>query len=53
LRYDAWGLPVQTSGTSVTPFRHKGGQGYRTDPDGGLMLLGRRYYDPALGRFIS
>jgi RHS repeat-associated protein len=52
LQYDAFGLPVQTAST-VTPFRHKGGQGYRTDPDSGLMLLGKRYYDPGLGRFLS
>lgn len=53
LDYDSWGLAVRTTGTSVTPFRHKGGLGYRTDPDSGLLLLGARYYDPALGRFIS
>src|SRR5207247_1890015 len=28
-------------------------QGYRTDSDSGLLLLGQRYYDPSLGRFIS
>ncbi len=53
LQYDAFGAPVSTTGTSVTPYRHKGGQGYRTDPDSGLLLLGRRYYDRSLGRFIS
>jgi RHS repeat-associated protein len=53
LDYDAFGCPVRTTGTSVTPFRHKGGGTYQTDPDSGLQLLGRRYYDRSLGRFIS
>jgi RHS repeat-associated protein len=31
-----------------------GGQwGYHADYATGLLLLGRRYYDPALGRFLT
>lgn len=51
--YDAWGNPVNTAGTLPTPFLHKGGQGYQRDPDSGLLLLGRRYYDPEEGRFLT
>jgi len=50
--YDAWGLSIAASG-SGTPFGFVGGQGYQKDPDSGLMLLGARYYDPSVGRFIS
>lgn len=51
--YDAWGLTVATSGGTATPAGFVGGQGYQTDADSGIMLLGARYYDPSLGRFIS
>jgi len=50
--YDAWGLTIASSG-SGSPFGFVGGQGYQKDPDSGLMLLGARYYDPSVGRFIS
>lgn len=30
-----------------------GAEGYQQDADSGLMLLGARYYDPSVGRFIS
>ncbi len=36
-----------------TPFGYAGAWGYQTDADSGLMLLGHRYYDPSIGRFIS
>src|SRR5262249_1183859 len=29
------------------------GHGYQADADSGLMLLGARYYDASIGRFIS
>jgi len=50
--YDSWGLTIASSG-SGSPFGFVGGQGYQKDPDSGLMLLGARYYDPNVGRFIS
>jgi RHS repeat-associated protein len=51
--YDAWGLTVAASGSTATPAGFVGGEGYQTDADSGIMLLGERYYDPSLGRFIS
>ncbi len=36
-----------------TPFGYAGAWGYQTDADSGLMLLGHRYYDASVGRFIS
>lgn len=50
---DAWGNVVFSSGTLAGPFGFVGGQGYQQDPDSGLMLLGARYYDPSVGRFLS
>ncbi|MFN3652080.1 MAG: RHS repeat-associated core domain-containing protein [Armatimonadota bacterium] len=50
--YDAFGMTVGGTGLP-TPFGFVGGQGYQKDPDSGLMLLGARYYDPSVGRFIS
>lgn len=37
----------------VNPLRYVGKEGYYTDIDTGLMLLGARYYDPLIGRFIT
>jgi RHS repeat-associated protein len=50
--YDSFGLTVGGAGLA-TPFGFVGGEGYQSDPDSGLMLLGARYYDPSIGRFIS
>jgi trimeric autotransporter adhesin len=48
--YDAWGNPETAGGlTATTPFGYAGGY---TDPTGLLYLL-NRYYNPALGQFIS
>ena len=30
-----------------------GGEGYQSDSQSGLQLLGARYYDASIGRFIS
>jgi RHS repeat-associated protein len=35
------------------PFGYGGPFGYQTDSDSVLLLLGHRYYDPTLGRFLS
>jgi len=36
------------------PFRYVGAQGYYDDySDSGLMLLGARYYDPSMGKFMT
>lgn len=55
--FDAFG----TRGVSTTdatapydPYSGFGGsQGYYTDSETGLQLLGHRYYDPATGRFLT
>ena len=51
--YDAFGMTVSRTGTTPTPFGFVGGAQYQTDADSGLMLLGHRYYDASVGRFIS
>jgi len=35
------------------PLGFAGAAGYQTDADTGLMLLGNRYYDASIGRFLS
>ncbi len=52
-RYDAFGMLVASSGSNPTPFGFVGGSQYQTDANSGLMLLGHRYYDASIGRFIS
>jgi RHS repeat-associated protein len=53
-RYDAFGLQVSSTGTWKSPFAYGGPWGYQEDGDAyGLKLLGHRYYDPSLGRFLS
>ena len=51
--YDAYGIPLTTPTGVTNPFRYVGQLGYYRDPDHSLMLLGARYYDPTLGRFIT
>ncbi len=51
--YDAFGMPVSSSGAWAGPFGYGGKFGYQSDPDSGLMLLGHRYYDPSTGRFLT
>jgi len=52
-RYDAFGMTVASTGSNPTPFGFVGGSQYQTDADSGLQLLGHRYYDSSIGRFIS
>lgn len=51
--YDAFGLSVVRQGSTPSPLGFVGASGYQTDTDTGLMLLGHRYYDPTIGRFLS
>jgi len=53
LTYEAFGQTVASSGSSSNPYRFAGAWGYRSDGDAGLMLVGARYYDAQVGRFIS
>ena len=51
--YDGFGMTVSRAGTTPTPFGFVGASQYQTDGDSGLQLLGHRYYDPSIGRFLS
>ena len=51
--YDAFGNLESTTGTPQSRFGFVGGQGYQEDGDSGLTLLGHRYFDPAIGRFLT
>ena len=51
--YDGFGMTVSRTGTTPTPFGFGANSQYQTDYDSGLMLLGHRYYDASIGRFIS
>jgi RHS repeat-associated protein len=51
--YDAFGMPISSTGSSASPFGFAGGYGYQEDSDSGLKLLGHRYYDPSTGRFLT
>ncbi len=51
--YDAFGEVIGRSGTTPTPALFAGKAGYQADSASGLMLLGFRYYDPSIGRFLS
>ncbi len=50
--YDAFGNTVSSSGSWVGPFSYAGNFGYQQDANG-LQLLGHRYYDSGIGRFIT
>ena len=51
--YDGFGMTVSRTGTTPTPFGFGANSQYQTDYDSGLMLLGHRYYDASIGRFIT
>lgn len=53
VKYDAFGLLVDSSGTFKGPFGYGGPYGYQEDGDSGLTLLGHRYYDSSTGRFLT
>jgi RHS repeat-associated protein len=53
--YDAFGVPISVTGSSVNPYRYVGQWGYYDDgamgSSSGMLLLGVRYYWPRYGRF--
>ena len=49
--YDAFGNVVSSSGSWSGPFGYAGDFGYQEDASG-LRLLGHRYYDSGIGRFL-
>jgi RHS repeat-associated protein len=58
-QYDAWGNELLTQVSALrpqppeNPYRWCGAWGYYRDADAQLYLLGMRWYDPQMGRFIS
>ena len=53
LQYDAFGETLTRSGSTATPVQFAGTSGYQADAATGLLLLGHRYYDASIGRFVS
>ncbi|MGF6227670.1 RHS repeat-associated protein [Inquilinus ginsengisoli] len=51
--YTPYGKRAQTPAATGTTEETKGFIGEREDPEVGLVYLNARYYDPAIGRFIS
>ena len=52
-KYDAWGNIISQTGgdlAEINPYRYRG---YRYDVETGWYYLQSRFYDPAIGRFIS
>src|SRR5690606_4348089 len=52
-RYTAFGQEAAASGTTDTPYKWIGEQGYRQDPATGLYNLRERNYDSHSGRLTS
>ena len=46
-------INISRSGSTPTPALYNGAAGYQSDSATGLQLLGHRYYDPSIGRFLS
>jgi RHS repeat-associated protein len=53
LTTEAFGNAVAQWGSSANPYRFAGAWGYRDDGDAGLLYIGARYYDLAVGRWTS
>jgi RHS repeat-associated protein len=53
LNLDAFGNLAGSTGSSSNPYMYCGAFGYRNDADAGLALVGARYYDYQVGRFIT
>ncbi len=52
-RYNAWGQVLTRTGTTLNPHTYVGKERYYLTPDPVLYLLGVRYYEVKLGRFIT
>lgn len=48
--YDAFGNPVEQTGTANNPYRYAG---YQYDEETGNYYLNARYYDPKIARFLT
>jgi len=53
--YDVWGAVRNSTeaGQSLSKNKYCGSLGHTSEPDTGLIYMRARYYDPAIGRFIS
>ena len=51
--YDAWGNVISSSGSTVTPYRFIGRQGYQTDTATGQVYVRARMYQPTTARWSS
>jgi len=51
--YSPFGEIHSSSGSLTQPYQYVGGEFYYTEGDIGLKLLGQRWYDSGVGRFIS
>ncbi|MBA4292161.1 hypothetical protein C0431_04255 [bacterium] len=51
--FDAFGNELSSTGAWNSQFGYAGKFGYQQDADSGLKLLGHRYYDSSVGRFLT
>jgi len=51
--YDAFGNLLASTGALSQPYGYVGQEFYYTGPNLGLQLLGMRWYDPQMGRFVA
>ena len=51
--YEAFGSVVGATGSSGNSYKFDGAWRYRDDGDFGLLHVGARYYEPAVGRWLS
>ena len=52
-KYDVYGAVRGDSGDSTTNHKFVGSLGHSSENETGLIYMRARYYDPAIGRFIS
>jgi RHS repeat-associated protein len=50
---EGFGNLMAQSGSATNPYKFAATSAYRDDGDAGLLHVGLRYYDPAVGRFIT
>jgi len=53
LTLSAFGQTVASTGSSTSAYQYGATSGYRTEGDAGLTLVGCRFYDAQVGRFIT
>ncbi len=53
LTLSAFGQTVASTGSSTSAYQFGATSGYRTEDDAGLTLVGCRFYEAQVGRFIT